>query len=128
MVASVGGAGKSMLLLELHRRISFGTSSLTGPIFGGKVEREGTTVMLTSEDDKDEIHRRLAALDHKNERATSKGERLIVVPLPSAGGPVAFWKEERAGLVATGLPAGAGDLACRGTEERFRYHANFAAR
>ena len=101
MVAAMGDTGKSFALLELHRRISFGSSPLAGNIFGGHVSREGTTVMLTSEDDANEVHRRLAALDHKSERLTAKGERLMVVPLPSINGPVAFWKQDKTGLAAT---------------------------
>ncbi|RWE35003.1 AAA family ATPase [Mesorhizobium sp.] len=101
MVAAMGGVGKSLSILELHRRVSFGTSVLSSPVFGGRVAHEGTTVMLTSEDDANELHRRLAALDPKEERLTAKGERLIVVPLPSVGGPVAFWKQDKTGLVAT---------------------------
>ena len=56
MVAAMGDTGKSFALLELHRRISFGSSPLASPIFGGRVTCEGTTVMLTSEDDKNEVH------------------------------------------------------------------------
>ncbi len=101
MVAAMGGAGKSFSLLELHRRVSFGGSTLASPIFGGQVAREGTTVMITSEDDEGEVHRRLDALDPKQERLSAKGERLIVVPLPSAGGPMVLWKQDKSGLVET---------------------------
>ena len=65
------------------------------------VEREGTTVLITSEDDAGEIDRRLASLDDRQERLSVKGERLIIVPLPSAGGPLAFWKQDKTGLVTT---------------------------
>lgn len=101
MVAAMGDTGKSYALLELHRRVSFGSSTLSPPIFGGRVAVEGTTIMLTSEDDRDEVHRRLAALDPKEERLSKKGDRLMVVPLPSINGPVAFWKQDKTGLVAT---------------------------
>jgi hypothetical protein len=47
------------------------------------------------------VHRRLAALDPQNARLTAKGERLIVVPLPSAGGPLPLFREGREGMACT---------------------------
>lgn len=102
MVSAAGDTGKSFALLELHRRVAFGSSIYTPPIFGGKVVGEGVSVMITSEDDANEVHRRIAALDDKGERFSGSGKRMIVVPLPSAGGARAFWKEDRKlGLVET---------------------------
>ena len=101
MVAAQGDAGKSMLLLDLARRVAFNASPLEGPCFGGQVDREGTCVVLTAEDDAPAIHRRIANLDQKNARFSSRGERLIVVPLPDAGGPIAMVREGRNGLEAT---------------------------
>ncbi len=102
MVSAAGDTGKSFALLELHRRVAFGSSIYAPPIFGGKVVGEGVSVMITSEDDANEVHRRIAALDDKGERFSSAGKRMIVVPLPSAGGARAFWKEDRKlGLIET---------------------------
>lgn len=102
MVSAAGDTGKSFALLELHRRVAFGSSIYAPPIFGGKVVGEGVSVMITSEDDANEVHRRIAALDDKGERFSGVGKRMIVVPLPSAGGARAFWKEDRKlGLVET---------------------------
>lgn len=102
MVSAAGDTGKSFALLELHRRVAFGSSMYAPPIFGGKVVGEGVSVMVTSEDDANEVHRRIAALDEKGERFSGAGKRMIVVPLPSAGGARAFWKEDRKqGLIET---------------------------
>ncbi|WP_411036142.1 AAA family ATPase [Shinella sp. BYT-45] len=102
MVSAAGDTGKSYALLELHRRIAFGSTKLASPIFGGKVVSEGTSVMITSEDDANEVHRRIAALDDKEQRYTAAGKRMIIVPLPSAGGARAFWREDRkSGLLET---------------------------
>ncbi len=102
MVSAMGDTGKSFALLELHRRVAFGQSTFAAPIFGGKVVAEGTSVMITSEDDANEVHRRIAALDDKGFRFGKAGQRMIVVPLPSAGGARAFWREDKKrGLIET---------------------------
>lgn len=102
MVSAMGDTGKSYALLELHRRVAFGQSTFASPIFGGRVVAEGTSVMITSEDDQNEVHRRIAALDAQGDRFTAAGQRMIVVPLPSAGGARAFWREDKKkGLVET---------------------------
>lgn len=101
MVAAQGDAGKSMVLLDLARRVAFGSSPLEGPCFGGMIEREGTCVVITAEDDAPAIHRRIANLDPSNARYSAKGERLIVVPLPDAGGPLPLVTMGRNGPEAT---------------------------
>ncbi|WP_250972458.1 AAA family ATPase [Agrobacterium rosae] len=102
MVSAMGDTGKSYAMLELHRRVSFGSSMYDTPIFGGKVLARGTSVMITSEDDAGEVHRRIAAIDRKEDRFTELGAKMIVVPLPSVGGAQAFWKEDRRhGLLET---------------------------
>lgn len=102
MVSAAGDTGKSYALLELHRRIAFGSTKLAAPIFGGRVVAEGTSVMITSEDDANEVHRRIASLDEREQRYTAAGKRMIIVPLPSAGGARAFWREDRKrGLLET---------------------------
>tara|TARA_R110002020_G_scaffold53905_8_gene150471 strand:+ start:6518 stop:8458 length:1941 start_codon:yes stop_codon:yes gene_type:complete len=102
MVAAMGDTGKSYAMLELHRRVSFGSSAFASPVFGGRVIAEGASVMITSEDDEGEVHRRIGALDPKGERHQRGGHPMIVVPLPSAGGARAYWKEDRKrGLIET---------------------------
>ena len=58
--------------------------------------------MITSEDDANEVHRRIDALDTKGDRYTDAGTRMIVVPLPSAGGARAFWREDRRSVLLRG--------------------------
>lgn len=114
MVAAMGDTGKSYALLELHRRVSFGSSVLERPIFGGRVKTEGASVMITSEDDAAELHRRLAALDAGDQRFGKHGGRMITVPLPSAGGPQVFWRDDkRLGLVETDAWKRLGDQLLR---------------
>lgn len=102
MVAAMGDTGKSFALLNLHQRVAFGSNIMDAPIFGGRVKVTGTAVMVTAEDDASEVHRRLAALDERGQRFGPHKDRMIVVPLPSAGGPQVFWKDDRKnGLVET---------------------------
>lgn len=102
MVSAMGDTGKSFALLELHRRVAFGQGTFAPDVFGGKVAACGTSVMITSEDDAGEVHRRMAALDQKSERFGPDGKKMIVVPLPSAGGAMAFWRDDKKnGLLET---------------------------
>lgn len=101
MVAAMGEVGKSYALLELSRRVAFGSSSLAAPIFGGQVVQEGTAVFLTGEDDRNALHRRLAAIDPKGARFAEKGDKLIAVPLPSVGPVKPYWRQDRHGPVET---------------------------
>lgn len=84
LLAAAGGVGKSFLLLELARAVAAGGSTFGGIRLHaqaalGPVEAEGTAVLLCAEDDATEIHSRLNALG-------GPSERLIVTPLPDAGG------------------------------------------
>lgn len=102
MVAAQGDAGKSFLLLDLARRIAFNASPMEGPCFGGMVAREGTCVIITAEDDAPAVHRRIASIDPVGARFSRNGERLIVVPLPDAGGPLPLvGMNRKGGLEAT---------------------------
>lgn len=65
MVAAIGGAGKSMLLLDLAVKVASTRSSNPIPteaLGGPLVPEEGVAVMFTAEDDQDEVHRRLASI------------------------------------------------------------------
>lgn len=113
--AAVGDAGKSMMALKLALDVATlapMSAGLAFPprFFGGDVMARGAAVLLTSEDDQDEVHRRLTALDPTNARASKP---LYVVPMISAGGarailadgpngpaPTAFWSELRGQLAA----------------------------
>ncbi|MGL3605762.1 AAA family ATPase [Rhizobium sp. G187] len=103
MIAAMGEVGKSYSLLELSRRIAFGSPRYAPPIFGGQVVQEGTAVFLTGEDDQKAMHRRIASLDPDGERFTAKGDKLLVIPMPSAVGAIEpFWRQDKQrGLVPT---------------------------
>lgn len=62
MVCSLGGVGKSYLMLDLCMRLAAGPG--LGPQFalGGRLPKRGKTVFITSEDSKSAIHRRLNQL------------------------------------------------------------------
>jgi len=88
LFASMGGLGKSFIAIDLGLAIAVevvaGLSSR--PILGGEVVQTGTAVILSAEDSKDSIHRRLEKIDPEGRRHLAP-ERLIIVPLPDAGGP-----------------------------------------
>jgi hypothetical protein len=90
ILAAMGDAGKGMLSLDLGLKIACDfESDLLNPhpiAFGNSVLQRGSVVILSAEDDRDEIHRRLAQIDTEGKRFKSKN-KLIVVPLPNAGGP-----------------------------------------
>ncbi len=90
MVAAIGGIGKSMLMLKLALEVAtgdLGGSEQDDPerMFGSTVTCHGSAVLITAEDDAAEVHRRLCALDPSGMRLHHP-ERLVVVPLPNAGG------------------------------------------
>ena len=115
--AAVGDAGKSMLALRLaymvgcYQPLRVGDIDVSAPrFFGQPVTARGAAVVLTAEDDADEVHRRLAALDKANLR--DNADNVFVRPMLSDGGPRAiladgyngpeptpFWHELRAELL-----------------------------
>ena len=85
MVAAIGGAGKSMLLMDLAAKIALTETGSPMPfeaLGGALIPIAGTAVMLTAEDDQEEIHRRTDQLV----LGTPDPNRLIIIPLPNAGG------------------------------------------
>lgn len=117
LFAAVGDAGKSMLALKLALQITTAPTVPAGPVdvaspvfFGQPVTARGAAVVLTAEDDADEVHRRLNGLDPTFARA---GRPLYIIPMLATGGarsilvdgpagPVQteFWQELRAQLLA----------------------------
>jgi RecA-family ATPase len=89
LIAAQGDLGKSYAILELGRRIAFTPGGSLTPLFGGEVNGQGAAVIITAEDALATIHRRLAKLDPEHYRYTEKGDRLTVLPLSDAGGPLA---------------------------------------
>lgn len=86
LLAAMGGVGKSMLLLDLAFKVSCCDPNPLGPTaFGHTVTSFGRSVIMFGEDDRDEIHRRLNAID-PDQRRRRRGGLLHVIPMPSVGG------------------------------------------
>jgi hypothetical protein len=87
LIAAMGGLGKSYLALDLALQIAAGVAGLEQPrkILGGRIAAEGTAVVVTAEDSFDAVHRRLNRIDPAARRLRHP-KRLIVLPLPDAGG------------------------------------------
>jgi hypothetical protein len=88
LIAAMGGLGKSYLALDLALSIAAGVAGFEQPkaMLGGRIAVEGTAVMLAAEDGLKAIHRRLYSID-PDYRRLRHPRRLIVVPMPNAGGP-----------------------------------------
>jgi RecA/RadA recombinase len=87
LIAAMGGLGKSYLALELALQIAAGVAGLEQPrlILGGRIAVDGAAVVITAEDGFDAVHRRLNRIDPTSRRLRHP-KRLIVLPLPDAGG------------------------------------------
>ena len=96
LVASIGGVGKSYLLLDLCVRIAAGPGSGYGAQFalGGKIKSQGKAIMLTAEESQSAVHRRLdqIVLPALKEQLQ---DQLYVVPIPDTGGNVTFLTSSR---------------------------------
>ncbi len=92
ILAAMGDAGKGMLTLDLGLKVAgkvrlpesgageMDFNSLTA--FGNRIMRQGPVVILSAEDDKNEVHRRLQNIGSGHARD------MYVVPLSNAGGPL----------------------------------------
>jgi len=81
--AAAGDSGKGMMTLDLAMKVASGEAMQNS--FGGIVSHHGTAIILSAEDDRDELHRRVSRLDPLNKRSAYEHD-LIVVPLPNEGG------------------------------------------
>ena len=88
LIASMGGIGKSYLMLDLAVRVAAGPGLWGQRCFGGELKDQGPVVMVTAEDSRSAIHRRLNQIINPGEHA--KLDDLYVVPLPDAGGTKAY--------------------------------------
>jgi hypothetical protein len=89
LFAAMGGVGKSFMALDIALEIA--AEVLGGGsdrrILGGPVVERGSVVVLSAEDGKDSIHRRMQRIDTSDRRERANG-KLFVVPLPEVGGPM----------------------------------------
>ena len=105
VLAAMGDTGKGMIALDLALSVATGkprsVSVSPEPMaLGGAIREFGAAAILTAEDDEGEIHRRLERLDPERHRL-ARPERLVVVPLPNAGGPFPLVAGGRNGPEAT---------------------------
>lgn len=115
LLVAEGGAGKTFAMLDLCLKLSQGEweqgarregETTDDPFNGRRTDGEtwmgmpikaapGTVVMLTTEDDQDELHIRLHGIDPEGKRFKA-GNRLIVVPAVSTPrGPFTFGERDR---------------------------------
>ena len=81
--AAAGDSGKGMMTLDLAMKVASGKGMQNS--FGGLVAHHGSAIILSAEDDRGELHRRIERLDPMRERENYLHE-LFVIPLPNEGG------------------------------------------
>ena len=81
--AAAGDSGKGMMTLDLAMKVASWQPMQNS--FGGLVSHHGSAIILSAEDDRDELHRRVSRLDSSNNRSGYRHD-LLVVPLPNEGG------------------------------------------
>lgn len=101
LLAGMGGIGKSYLELDMALNIALGVTGVAPQrALGGVIQAHGSVVMLSAEDAAASIHRRLDKIDPQGRRMQAQG-RLIVVPMPDAGGARAIIAGSPQGAVKT---------------------------
>ena len=98
VIAGAGSTGKSMATLDLALKVAEWSGKGKAPrAFGGDIATSGRVVIISSEDDWDEFHRRIDALDPTGSRRAAAGDKLLLVPFAAIGfQPLA--KETSSGL------------------------------
>lgn len=92
LLVAEGGAGKTFMVLDLALKI---TARREGDTWCGMpVMRKGAVVILTTEDDKDELHIRLADMDADGSRRREAGDDLIILPSINSGGAFALVEKD----------------------------------
>ncbi len=81
--AAAGDSGKGMMTLDLAMKVASGEPMQSA--FGGMVSTFGDAIILSAEDDKDEMHRRIERMDPMGKRREYPNN-LKILPLPNLGG------------------------------------------
>jgi len=89
ILAASGGLGKSYLCLDACVRIAAGPGIVHQRAMGGRIPRRGKAVMITAEDSRAAIHRRLNQIINPEEHKKLV-DHFFMVPLPDAGGTRAY--------------------------------------
>jgi hypothetical protein len=87
LLVAEGGAGKTFLCLDLALKIS--SPKPSDDWCGQPITRKGKAVIITTEDDQDELHIRLNDLDPDGSRRREAGDDLIILPTINTGGSFA---------------------------------------
>lgn len=95
LFAAEGGAGKTYSAMDLGLKVAAGV----GTWMGQRITEHatGAVVILTAEDDKDEIHLRMEEIDPGGELRKKAGDKLIILPLPSLGGTFPLVETDQTG-------------------------------
>ena len=80
MVCSLGGVGKSYLMMDLCVRLAAGPGIGASFAMGGRIPRRGRAVMITAEDSSKALHRRLDQIIQESEKPKLR-DWLYIVPL-----------------------------------------------
>ena len=92
LLVAEGGAGKTFMILDLALKVS---SRQEGDTWCGMpVMKKGAVVILTTEDDKDELHIRLSDMDPDGSRRKAAGDDLIILPSINSGGAFALVEKD----------------------------------
>lgn len=92
LLVAEGGAGKTFLMLDLAIKVATWTPGCENTWLGHKVNYGGSVVYLTTEDDGEELRRRMNDIDPDNTRR--KHKNLRIVPLIEAGGSFALVEKD----------------------------------
>ena len=90
MLVAEGGAGKTFLMMDLALKLAAcGPEHPDLEWMGQKIEKEawgGTVIIMTGEDDAEELDIRWNAIDPSGVLRAAAGDRLIALPLDNLGG------------------------------------------
>ncbi len=89
VIASIGGVGKSFICLDLCHSVAKGG----GYFMGRSINRKGNAVYITAEDDLQETHRRISALDEQGERFKSLYD-VYIISVPELARPLTLIKSD----------------------------------
>lgn len=93
LIVAEGGAGKTFLMLDLAIKVASYEEGDQLTWCGGDIREGGTVVILTTEDDKDELHIRLTDID-QDLRREKAGDKLIILPTINSGGAFAIVEKD----------------------------------
>jgi len=96
ILASIGGIGKSMLALDLALKVSSGR----GTWLNKPIKKPGNVIVLSAEDDTNEVSRRLKALDPEGKRYDTEYDTYVYT-VPDTDKPLMLLKDDKTGLGLT---------------------------